>query len=196
MKSHSKVSVGIVVVCIILICVLAGLFLKQQHQLSGGVASSTAPASTVDTLVMADKLVSPASGSIHITSPISGVSWDQNTLAEWKWNTIGKVGFVDMYLQAPTATYTLAHAYPNYGDFSWTAGAAYTQWKIGDTVPNGIYTLQVCPTGQATDSETCDSFTARVQGTLPDMSIISPRGGEVFRIGQSIAVRAEERCSE
>ncbi len=130
---------------------------------------------------MADSsLTSPG---VTLTSPVS-VSAKRNTELKWTW-TSSKVSTVNIYLSNGTQTYAFAKDYPNAGYFSWAVGYPMTEWYTN--IPNGNYTIGVCP-GGTQFGPTCANFNVNIYGDTPTMSIAAPDGGEVFQAGGLIKV--------
>ncbi len=110
---------------------------------------------------------SNSSPSISITSPAgaSSASWIQNTTATWTWASYGNIPYVDIYLGVGNTNYPFAISYPNNGSFQWKVGAIMGNWSGLSVIPNGTYTIIVCPSGVATTSFQCGKVPVSIGGT-------------------------------
>ena len=176
-----------------LLIIVIGVLVWQRtpgHSLSVGMTQQADGRQTQASVPQngSEEASSTPTGSIHITSPIDGVTWNQNTDGKWTWSTEGDVSAVDIYLQTSAGMFSFASKYPNNGEFWWAAGFTYPDWHIGEHVENGTYKIIVCPQDQPTSSPSCGSFEVNIAGTIPAPTIIAPRSGETYKPGQSIAV--------
>ncbi|PCI29549.1 hypothetical protein COB55_01860 [Candidatus Wolfebacteria bacterium] len=133
--------------------------------------------------------ISSVEPSIIVTSS-SSVSWKRNTVGRWSWVIDSSVSNVDIYLSDISGQgnqWTFAENYPNYGSFWWTVGAAYTDWNLPEGIPNGDYMIYVCPKGIAIGLS-CGKVNVSIYGDVPTLSILSPAGGEVLKVGEEITV--------
>jgi len=104
--------------------------------------------------------------AITITSPVGTASWTQNTVATWTWTSSGSVPSVDIYLEVGNTPYAFATSYPNDGSFQWNVGVLPSAWKIDlSGIPNGTYTVAVCPAGDQISTPQCGEFTVNIGGT-------------------------------
>lgn len=154
--------------------------------LNDGGSGKSNPSNSVSFIVGA---AGSSQSEIIISSALS-VSWKRNTIGSWTWASKDSVTGVDIHIRG-NAMYTFATNYPNTGWFQWNAGAAQTEWGIKE-LPNGNYTVYVCPTSIDITSTRCGSFKVNLYGdstTQTNISLTSPNGGETFTAGDSMAIR-------
>ncbi len=132
--------------------------------------------------------VTTTQSSIKITSPSSSVTWQQSTLGSWTWTSSGNVSTVDIYLEIGSTYYPFASSYPNSGWFQWNVGSASGNWKGISNIPNGTYTIAVCPAGAYISTTSCGEFNVTITGNAPSVGIVSPTGGQTFQVGSQLSV--------
>lgn len=131
-------------------------------------------------------------GLISITSPANGTSWKRNTEGKWSWTTTGSIPTVDLYLITSLGqALPFATNYPNNGSFWWAVGYQSGNWY--QDVPNGNYTIAVCPYGVGYEKDSygdkrCGKFTINIYGDTPVIQMTAPMGGQTFQAGGSIPV--------
>jgi len=121
--------------------------------------------------------------SITVTSPLNGASWQLNTWGEVTWLSSGNATLFDIYLiDSSGQSSSLAKAHSE--DFYWVVGF----FNGNESLLNGKYTIAVCPTGEPTIDAQCGKSNITIAGTIPVISLTNPKGGETFRVGDSISV--------
>ena len=125
--------------------------------------------------------------TITMVSPVvDSILAKRNTELKWAWSSTGSIPTVDVILVTPSGQpLYFAKAYPNYGSFWWAVGFANTEWN--QNIPNGVYTIAVCPAGVGIDFR-CGKFNVTIYGDTPIIGIVYPTGGETFQIGGQITV--------
>ncbi len=123
--------------------------------------------------------------SVTITSPSSLIYSKRNTELSWAWTSRGNVPSVDIYLQnSASQSFALTKNYPNTGTFWWATG--YPVTDSNQDVPNGTYTIAVCPPGG--DFIGCGKFVVIIYGDTPSIGVTYPNGGESYQPGSTIDV--------
>ncbi|MFA6458808.1 MAG: peptidoglycan-binding domain-containing protein [Candidatus Paceibacterota bacterium] len=141
--------------------------------------------------------------TVKITSPLGTVSWNQQSNVTWTWQTTSVIPSVDIYLlRGGDITLPFVKNYPNTGTYSWKVGAI-SSWNM-NSLPNGDYTVTICPSGQQRYAETCGKFNINVIGTAylpspsasaspvssvqPTISVIYPREGDKWTVGNTYRI--------
>ncbi|MDR3558540.1 MAG: peptidoglycan-binding protein [Candidatus Pacebacteria bacterium] len=142
-------------------------------------------------------------GSLRIVSPNGGEVWNRGTNQQITWTSpyYFAAAYADLKLvpyQAPCTTnvcsmlalapYTIATNIPiNQNSYSWNVGTAMNYSNVSQSVPDGRYSIQICQSGTSTcdSSDSTFTITSAQTSNLPDINIISPNGGETWKIGTS-----------
>src|ERR1035437_87329 len=144
-------------------------------------------------------------GPLRILSPNGGETWVKGTTQYITWTspyyfvaTTADLKITQRYVCTTQvcpaiayAPYTIATNIPiNQNSYNWSVGTALNYSGVSQTLPDGQYNIQICETG----TSNCDSsdgvftITSGTVSTLPSVTIISPNGGEQWRVGTNQTV--------
>jgi hypothetical protein len=134
------------------------------------------------------KNVTDNSSKIQIVSPKNNISVKRNTLVELSYKTLDStISKVDMWLVSKgedKKVYSVAKNYPTAsGVFSFASDI-----PTGTPLKNGSYSFAICPAGISVKSTDCATFHMELTGADSTINLITPKGGEMYKVGGDIKV--------
>lgn len=148
---------------------------------------------------------SSTSESPKVSSPNGGETWVAHSAQYLRWTmptTLNTNTRLDLYLDQkiecnvsipagamtqcpPINTYVLDKNIPITMAYNWLVATDVNNVKI----PDGSYRFRVCIAGSTTNCDSSDqSFKIVSNVAVPDVNIVSPNGGQTYRIGSQVPI--------
>jgi PKD repeat protein len=135
--------------------------------------------------------------SPKVVTPNGGETWLSNSAQLLRWTTSNGLSSntrLDLYLdqtgiyciKAPCgSTYILDKNIPITMAYNWVVATDMNNVKI----PDGSYNFRVCIAGSTTNCDSSDqSFKIISTVAVPDVNIVSPNGGQTYKIGSQVPI--------
>jgi hypothetical protein len=132
----------------------------------------------------------PATVTVTVTSPNGGESWALGSTQTITWTTSGIPATDSVQirlLQDGVSLRILQSKTPNDGSHPWTVPT--------DLVPNTNYQVRLTWTGNTAIKDNSDAMFTLEAGSDPYIGVLSPNGGEVFPLGETVPITWQDNLS-
>jgi hypothetical protein len=132
----------------------------------------------------------PVPATVRVTSPNGGESWALGSPQTITWATSGIASTDSVQirlLQDGVSLRILQSKTPNDGSHAWTVPS--------DLLPNTNYQVRLTWTGNTAIKDHSDAMFTLEVGSDPYIGLLSPNGGEVFPLGETVPITWQDNLS-